>query len=63
MLKQHLEDPVKEGHLKEYIESTGTRKNQGSSDRKEIKNVADEGGPMGIIDVVHGAINPVEMTT
>ena len=27
MLKQHLEDLVKEGHLKEYIESTSTKKN------------------------------------
>ena len=63
MLKQHLEDLVKEEHLKEFIESTGTKKNQRSLDRNEIKNVTDEGGPMGIINVVHGAINPAEMTT
>ena len=63
MLKQHLEGLVKEGHLKEYVENAGTKKNQGSLDRKEIKNVAYEERPMGIIDVVHGAINPTEMTT
>lgn len=40
MLKQHLEDLVKEGHLKEYVEDTRAKKNQGSSDREEIKNVA-----------------------
>ena len=63
MLKQHLEDLVKEGHLKEYVEDTRAKKAQGNLDRKEKRSVAEEREPAGVIDVVHGVISPTEMTT
>ena len=63
MLKQHLEDLVRKGHLKEYVEDGCAKKAPGGSKRKEVKNVAEEGAPIGVIDVVHGAVNPAEVTT
>lgn len=51
---------VKEGYLKEYVEDIRTRKTKEARIGKR-ENFADEGGPVGIIDVV--AINPAEMTT
>ena len=32
-------------------------------DRKVVKNVAEGGVRIGVIDVVHGVINPAEVTT
>ena len=63
MLKQHLEDLVGEGHLKEYVEDRCSKKAQGGSDRKGVNNVAEEGAPTGVIEVVHGAVNPSEVIT
>ena len=63
MLKQHLEDLVKEGHLKEFIVDEHAKKSSGDPDRKGERNLGKDKGPIGVIDVVHGVTNPAEVTT
>ena len=62
ILKQHLEDLVKEGHLKEYIENKHAKRGPEGSDRKGEKNLGEDRGPIGVIDVVQGATNLAEVT-
>ena len=63
MLKQHLEDLVKEGHQKEYIGNEHAKRGPGGLDQKGEKNLDKDRSPIGVIDVVHGARNSTEVTT
>ena len=63
MIKQHLEDLVKEGHLKEYVGEEWVERVPGGSDRKGEKNPGKDIAPIGVIDVVQGTINLTEVTT
>lgn len=61
MLKQHFEDLVKEGHLKEYVEDSRVRATPGSLTRKELRSDQQKEKPVGVIDVVHGTTDPSEV--
>ena len=63
MLKQHLEDLVKEGHLKEFIADEHAKKSSGDQSRKGERSMDKGKSLIRVIDVVHGVINPAEVTT
>ena len=63
MLKQHLEDLVKECHLKEYVGDERAKKGPEGSNWKGEKNPGEDKALIGVIDVVYGAINLAEVTT
>lgn len=53
---------MKEEHLKEYVEDSWGKNAPGCSARKELRGNPEKEKPIGVIDVVHGAINLFEVT-